>query len=350
VTMNENDKRRVKAQHGKIWFALIAYLVSGWAVVEILFVVRERFSLPQSLESLVLGLFLAGFVACALLLRMRRSHQHAPLMTVATIISIALVTAALAMIIANWLQPVDSESDISSVAVLPCKYDGSEDYAFLGPGVAEEVHGRLARIKSIQIPAWRSVVRSLELASDQVQIADMLQVDHLTKCRVERGDDGFTLTAEILVPATDETLWSGRYQYAATDLVHALAEISLALADALIVRLEAEESDRLTQLPTTSPEAYKHYLRARQAQGTRQWTLGFASWLSIEEADYEALMKHYRAAIELDPDFADAWAGMATATQNYAFASPDDSFDEALSDGWEKSKSYAKKALELDDC
>ena len=126
---------------------------AGWAAVEILLAVRERFVLPASLDGLVLGLFVAGFVACALLLATGRLARRSPLFSAGRILAAATVGSAVTLGVAYWLGQTDRTTDIPSVAVLPCDYEGVEDHAFLGPAAAEEVHTKLAKVAGIQIPS-----------------------------------------------------------------------------------------------------------------------------------------------------------------------------------------------------
>ena len=79
------------------------YLAAGWAAVEILLAVRERFGLPDSLDGPVLALFVAGFVACALLLATGRLTRHSPLFSAGRILAAATVGSAITLGVAYWL-------------------------------------------------------------------------------------------------------------------------------------------------------------------------------------------------------------------------------------------------------
>jgi tetratricopeptide (TPR) repeat protein len=317
-----------------------------------LLTVRERLGLPQVLDNLVLGLLLAGLAAWALLIATGRLAGQSPLVSVSRVLAVSVVAASVALGIATWLGQDEQTTGIPSVAVLPCDYEGIKDHAFLGPAAAQEIHARLAKVAGLQIPAWRSVLKSVQAGEDPQQIAGLLGVGHLARCAIARDEVGVALSTTVLDPITEELIWSGRQTYASADLVQALGEISLAIADALSVRLAADESDRVTRAPTRNPEAYEHYLRARQAQGTRQLTLpNMYTGLAIEEEDYARVMSHYRTATDLDPDFAEAWAGMATVTNEFALLAPGQAFSGSVERTYkEEAQAFARRALELDAC
>jgi tetratricopeptide (TPR) repeat protein len=350
--MTEQRSGRKPDKTNRPWLALFLYLAAGWAAAEVLLTVRERFGLPEVLDNLVLGMLLAGLAGCVLLLATGGLARRSPLLTVSRILGAAVVASAVALGISGWLGQGDDETDIPSVAVLPCDYEGVDDHAFLGPAAAQEVHAKLAKVASVQIPSWRSVLKSVRIGKDSQQVAQILRVGHLTRCRITKDEDAIELSASIVDTETQEPVWSGRQTYASADLVQAISDISLAITDALSARLTADESDRLTRAPTSSPEAYEHYLRGRQAQGGSHWYIpNLMSALEIDEKGYELAMAHYRQAVELDPDFAEAWAGMATATWGYGNnVKGEDTFGSAMKAYGEQAHEFASRALEHDSC
>jgi tetratricopeptide (TPR) repeat protein len=287
-----------------------------------------------------------------LLIATGRLARQSQLVSVSRVLAVSVIAASVALGIAAWLGQDEQATGIPSVAVLPCDYEGAEEHAFLGPAAAQEIHARLAKVAGLQIPAWRSVLKSVQAGEDPQQIAGLLGVGHLARCAIAQDEVGIALSTTVLDPITEELIWSGRQTYASADLVQAIGDISLAIADALSVRLTADESDRLTRAPTRNPEAYEHYLRARQAQGTRQLTIpNMYTGLAIEEEDYATAMEHYRTATDLDPSFAEAWAGMATVTDAFALLAPGQAFSGSVERMYkEEAREFARRALELDAC
>jgi tetratricopeptide (TPR) repeat protein len=342
----------MQPERGRVWTALLLYLAIGWAAAEIFLTIRDRFALPEALDSVVLAIFISGFVAFALLQATGRAGRKSPLLYAGRLLAIAFAGSGIAIGLSAWLGQSEQAAELPSVAILPCDYEGIEDHAFLGPAAAEEVHAKLAKVAGIQIPAWRSVLKSVQVGEDKRQIAEILRVRHLADCRITEDAEGMELSASIIDSDTGTPVWSGRKIYASTDLVHALAEISLAITDALSVRLTVEESDRLNRAPTSNPEAYEYYLLARQAQGGSHWVKpGVSSAMAIGGKEYEVAMAYYRKAVGLDPAFAEAWAGMATATRGYGSnVKGEDRFGAALKSYGERAYEYAERSLEEDPC
>ena len=112
-------------------------------------------------------------------------------------------------------------------------HEGVDDRAFLGPAAAEEVHAKLAKVAGVQIPAWRSVLKSVQVGEDHRRIAEILRVGHLANCTITEAGDQIELATTIIDPEKEAVLWSGRQTYASADLVYALSEISRGIADAL---------------------------------------------------------------------------------------------------------------------
>src|SRR5512137_138201 len=122
--MTGSEPKDRSARGAVTWTALLAYAAGGWALVEILLGIAERFGLPGYVERIVLGLFLAGFVATVLLLRFRPASQRSPVARVAGVLAIALVCSGVALGLARWLAPPAPTADVASIAVLPCDYQG----------------------------------------------------------------------------------------------------------------------------------------------------------------------------------------------------------------------------------
>jgi TolB-like protein/tetratricopeptide (TPR) repeat protein len=311
-----------------------------------LFGIAGRFGLPGYVDRIVLGLFLAGFVATVLLLRFRAASQRSPVVRVAGVLAIALVCSGVALGLARWLAPAAPTADVASIAVLPCDYQGEPKYAYLGPGLADEVHARLAGTSSVHVPSFRAVRKALEVTPDQAKVAQYLHVDNLTRCRIDEKPDHVVLSAEVVEPKSRAVVWSGTFQYASVDPLSLVSDLTNSLVSVMMKRLGTEEAANVRKLPTSNRAAYEQYLLARQAQGTRFGI--FYQNLTTRTglpAEFDAAREHYLAAIELDPGFAAAYAGLARLeASNYGQIDRSDL--KSLSDA----KDLADKALQLNPC
>jgi len=342
--MNENQANGRGAGATGTWPALLAYAAAGWATVEILLGAGERFGLPQFVDRIVLGMFLAGFVATVLLLKFRTGSSRSPLVRVAGVFAITLLCSALALGLARWLAPADSSADVASIAVMPCDYKGDPAYAYLGAGLAEEVHARLARTSSVHVPSSRSVRKAMEATADRAQLAHYLNVEHLTACHIQQTPDHVSMSAEVMAPASRKVVWSGEFQYASVDPVSLVSDLTNSLVSVMANNLDDAESGSVRKLPTANRAAYESYVRATQARG-REWTQRFQGIVArdINSQEFEEASRHYRSAIERDPGFATAYAGLAMLQASY--------FDKPLPDPRHReAKAMAEKALQLSPC
>jgi purine-cytosine permease-like protein len=98
-----------RARTVRFWTALIVYAGAGWATVEVLLAAREHYLLPDTMNTVVIGLFVAGFLATVLLLKTRLTGADHPILQAFRAFAVVLMLAALALLIAYWLEPGDAE-------------------------------------------------------------------------------------------------------------------------------------------------------------------------------------------------------------------------------------------------
>jgi tetratricopeptide (TPR) repeat protein len=168
---------------------------------------------------------------------------------------------------------------------------------------------------------------------DPKKVAKELGVDALVTGRVlQRGND-LSVSAELVDAREDKQLWGDQYGRKVTDASTVQQEIATAISGNLRARLTSEEKNRLAKSPATNPEAYQLYLKGRYH--ANQTTL----------TELKKAIDYFQQAIEKDPTFAPAHAGIADAYTalggGWLYLPPTDSFP--------KAKAAAMKALELDD-
>jgi len=100
----------------RFWTALIIYAGAGWAAVEVFLAARDQFLLPDALDTVVVGLFIAGFLATVILLKARVTTGVPPILQALRAFAVVLLLAALALLIAYWLEPNQAERAAALVA------------------------------------------------------------------------------------------------------------------------------------------------------------------------------------------------------------------------------------------
>ena len=228
----------------------------------------------------------------------------------------------------------DNRTRINSVAVLPfANASGDPSMEYLSDGITEGVIDNLSGLPNIKVISRTSSFHYKQREIEPQKAARELGVDALVTGRVvQRGYD-LTVSAELVDAREDKQLWGEQYRRKTADIGSVQREIATAISGSLRVRLTAKDKNRLAKLSATNPEAYQLYLKGRYH--ANQTT---ASELN-KSIDY------FRQAIEKDPSYAPAYAGMADSYSEigggWMYLSPTDSIP--------KAKAAAMKALELDD-
>ncbi len=208
-----------------------------------------------------------------------------------------------------------------AVAVLPFENLGSDpEQDYFANGITADLITDLARLKALLVIAPGSVFAYDGDIGGARQIAKDMQLDYVVVGRVQRLEHRLRINVQLIEARSERALWAERYAGLMTDLFDVQDRITSDVIAALKVKLSAAEQALLADRPTANVVAYGHYLRGVQDHGSR------TALQNLSARD------HFRQAIELDPTFASAYAGLA---MTYA--------REAI-DGW---TAHPLRALEL---
>ena len=265
----------------------------------------------------------------ALVPRTRRTRLGLALSGVAAVV---LITLALnfATLSERFAGP-PATPKIASLAVLPLtNLSGDEEQEYLADGMTEILITELSKIGALKVISRTSVMRFKETEQPLAQIADELGVDAVVEGSVLRSEDRVRVTAQLIHAASDEHLWAESFERDLRDLLVLQGEVARAIAQQVEVTLTPEEQARLASGKTVDPSASEAYLRGRNY------------WSSF---NFPAAAKAFQEAIDLDPDFARAWAGLAHARQMQGVIS----FPHPPRVSYALAKDAVTRALELDD-
>ena len=221
---------------------------------------------------------------------------------------LSIVTVLLLLVIGAiviWRANVNSAvgSQIRSVAVLPCQNlsrDPEQD--FFADGTTDTLISTLAQIHALDVTSRISIMRYKGTTKPLPAIAHELGgVYALVSCSVQRLGGRIRVTAQLVRASTDTHLWANTYERDVGDLLQLQAEITRAIAREIEVTVTPEEGARLARTRRVRPEAQEAYLRGRQ------------HLFKSEEAALETAIDLFNEAIDLQPDYAEAYAGLATA-------------------------------------
>ena len=249
------------------------------------------------------------------------------------VLPVIILLAAAGILAWRFLRPHTSDgAAIHSVAVLPfanASKDPEMDY--LSDGMSAEITNSLSRLSNLQVMASSTVARYRARQDDPQGVGRELHVDAVLTGRVAEHGDKLDVDAELVNVATGAQLWGQRYERGINDASQLQAAITGEVAGQLQPRLSGSERETLARAGTSNAEAYQLYLKGRYHE--EKYT----------RADVNTGNDEFRRAIQLDPNYAAAYAGLAYSyvIANDFFMSPNDSMPPA--------REAAKKALQLDE-
>jgi TolB-like protein/Flp pilus assembly protein TadD len=243
----------------------------------------------------------------------------------------AIVVAAVLLVV--WRDLPGRGGAVHSVAVLPFQNvsgDPAEDYFV--DGMTEELIANLAKVGKLRVISRTSAMQYKGTKKMLPQIARELNVDSIVEGSVLRSGQRVRITVQLIRAATEENLWAESYEKDLTDVLAVQAEAARSIVDGIQVLLTPEEGKRLANARPVDPEAYDAYLKGR------------FYWSKFTGDDYQTAIGFFQKAIEKDPTYAPAYAGLANAYRALAF--------EGLvppGEGMPKAEAAAKKAAALDN-
>ena len=193
-----------------------------------------------------------------------------------------------------------AKSDKPSVAVLPfANMSNDPEQEFFSDGITEDIITDLSKVSGLFVLGRNTVFTYKGKAVDLEGIAKKLGVAYLVEGSVLKSGNRVRITAQLIEGSNGGHLWADRYDRDLSDIFAVQDEITKTIVEQLKVKLLPEEKKAIEQAPTDNVEAYTHYLRGRQFLHT-------ATKSSLLQG-----RRMFARAMELDPHFALAYAGMA---------------------------------------
>src|SRR5437660_6007923 len=221
-----------------------------------------------------------------------------------------LVTLSVALAAGLGVMTWKRESPVlvpKSVAVLPFEnLSGDPNNAYFAEGIQEEILTRLTKIADLRVISRTSTERYQSKPRDLAEIAKQLGVANILEGSVQKVADQVRVNVQLINAPTDSHLWAKTYDRKFTDIFGIESEIAKQIADSLQAQVTVSEAQALAVKPTNNPEAYDAYLHglALHARGT-PLGISYSPDLLAKAASF------YERAVQLDPNFALAWAGLS---------------------------------------
>jgi adenylate cyclase len=195
-----------------------------------------------------------------------------------------------------------------SVCVLPfANMSGDAEQEYFSDGISEDITTDLSKVSALEVIARNTAFQFKGQSVDVSNVARKLAVSHVLEGSVRKSGNRVRITAQLIDGATGGHIWAERYDRDLDDIFAIQDEISKAIVEALKVKLLPEEKKAMESRGTTSAEAYNLYLMARQ-----YWITGNYGDIRRDER----VIRICQRVVELDPNYARAWALMALAQAN----------------------------------
>ena len=229
-------------------------------------------------------------------------------------------------------QTAESKQEVApSMAVLPfVDMSPQKDQDYFCEGIAEELINGLARIENLRVASRTSSFQVVGSGLDIREIGRQLRVSTVLEGSVRKAGDQLRITAQLVNVEDGYRLWTDRYDRTMKDVFAIQDEIAEAIVEALRVTLSPKERRAIQNVATRNVEAYDCYLRGRKF------------FYQMTGRSFEFARQMYQRAIEIDPQYALAYAGIADC-HSFMYTYSDSSKEHQ-----EKALEASRQALERD--
>jgi TolB-like protein/Tfp pilus assembly protein PilF len=352
----------------------VAYLIVAWLTAQVVDVIKGPLSLPDWFDSVVVVFLGVGFPIALILawayeitpegikktrlVPLEESITHLTAPKLNYIMTVLLVLAVGFIVLDNYVLTGESGAteqadrravpdadqgntsasrDLRSIAVLPFANRSAEpEDEFFVEGIHDDILSKLARISSLKVISRTSVMAYRELDVPIRTIGEKLGVATILEGGVQRAGDTVRINVQLIDAETDEHIWAETYdrELNTKNIFAIQTEMATSIAEALRATISPEEAVQMRGLPTASTRAYDAYVRGR------------FFWSQRTKEGFSRALEYFNAAIEEDPSYALAHAGVASVYvllghELYAF--------EPAAETYPLAKAAASRALELDD-
>ena len=271
------------------------------------------------------------------------STRHGRVAVAPAVALTVLVVAILAMLV--WragLLPgrgaprgASNTSDAPALVVLPIRSLDATDSAaaHVGTGLADAIATNLAKLQAIRVRPTTATASLQAGAITPAAVGQRLSVDHVLTGTVRRTSDGYRFTLQLIRTADDVLVWGRQIDVNERDLFSIEDQVSGEVATALQLQMTSTEPDRWKRGSMPNPDAYGEYLQGR------------ALLTNYSDSNLREAINHFERALQIDPDYGLAHAGIATAAGIFSvrFA-----YEPQAIDWGRRAEQYATRALKQD--
>jgi TolB-like protein/Tfp pilus assembly protein PilF len=218
----------------------------------------------------------------------------------AVLLAVTAVVAAYAMSRVVGLKSNANAKPIESLAVLPIEnlsHDPEQDY--FADGMTDELITDLAKISALRVISRSSVMPYKGTTKSAPEIARELNVDAVLEGAVTRDHERVRITTQLIRASPEANLWAEKYEGSLSDILSMQDNVATSVAQAIQFKVTPQQKAVLSRQRMVAPDAYESYLKGRYL------------WERSDEPNLQKAREYFEHAIDVDPGYAEAWAGLA---------------------------------------
>jgi TolB-like protein/Tfp pilus assembly protein PilF len=305
------------------------YAAAAFVILELVDIITEPFGLPDWTMILVVVLLTVGFIISVIIswvydihpeggiIKTEPAHKVKPedipkssnSWKIASYISFVVIVA---LILFHIVFTSNRAKEIAifdkSIAVLPFKsLSDDPDKQYLADGAMDAILLHLSKIEDLRVMARTSVEQYRETDKTATIICEELDVAFLLEGSFQKYGDQARLIVQLIKPGIESHIWADEYDRDWKDIFAVQSEVAQKIAIELQAVITPEVRERIDAVPTDNLKAHNLYLQGR-------WF-----WNQGGRDDLDNSIEYYKRALEIDPEYALAYSGMAATYTSYAF-------------------------------
>lgn len=327
-TENQKNSFFRELQRRNVFRVASVYAITAWLVIQIVVAVFPYLKIPNWVATAIIVFFLLGFpIALVLAWAFEMSpdgivrtssyesekNPYPPAKKkpfTGTLVNIGLVALLiLQYLYFSYWNPMSSEVEETSsvavnksIAVLPFEnLSTNKENEYFSDGLTEDIITQLSKINSLRVISRTSVLQYKDNPKPVKQIAQDLGVTVVLEGSVRRVGDRIRISGQLIDAINDRHLWADSYNRNIESVFELQSNIAKTIASTLETQLSDSEKESLEKKPTDNISAYDFYLKGRNY------------YYQYTDETNEMAIEQFKRAIELDPEYALAWAGLGDA-------------------------------------
>jgi TolB-like protein/Tfp pilus assembly protein PilF len=304
---------------------ITVYAGAAFVIIELINNITEPLRLPEWIPTFVIVLLAIGFPFVIIFSWIYDVHPEGRIVKtepaskvisegttkdskgwkIASYVSFVIILTLLFFQFLDFREKNAAGADMrKAIAVLPFdNLSGDPEQEYFSDGITDDILNHLVKIADLSVKSRASTLQYKDRKIPIPQIGDELGVDVILEGSVRREGDQVRIVAQLIDVKTDSHLWSETFDRKLTSIFITQSEIAIEIAHLLQATLTEEEKNNINKEASDNITAYDYYLQARQL--ANEW--------EGDEQDLETIIRLYKQAIDLDPDFALGYYGIGWA-------------------------------------